>query len=57
MTFTATNFIELMNKVRAYRKANKLWIPNHFVAWLENDLCQQGKWGPETCHEIDMPFD
>jgi hypothetical protein len=46
-------FYDLLLKVNGYLRANDIQVHGDRVAWLQNELCEQHGWGPETCSEVD----
>ena len=50
--FQADIFIELLIKVTGYLRANRMELPKDPVAWLQDSICRQHKWGPETCRSV-----
>lgn len=53
VTFTAEHFPQLLGKVISYHSANRMKLPEDPVSWLQNVLCIQNGWGPETCQLVD----
>ena len=50
--FKADFYPELLAKVMNYLKANKMEVQGSPDAWLQDCMCNQNHWGPETCREI-----
>jgi hypothetical protein len=51
--FKADYFPELLEKVVGYRSANKMELPQNPAAWLQDEICRQHGWGPETCRLVE----
>jgi hypothetical protein len=53
VTFKGEFFPELLEKVTGYLVANKMGMPKNLAAWLQDEMCRQNGWGPETCHSFE----
>lgn len=53
VVFKADFFPELLEKVTGYQRANRMELPENPAAWLQNQVCRQGGWGPETCRLLE----
>lgn len=52
VAFKAEFFPELLEKVVGYLEANKMQVPLDPSGWLQNAMCAQNRWGPETCRPV-----
>lgn len=51
--FEAKFFPELLEKVIGYKRANRMALPENPAEWLQDELCRQHGWGPETCRSVE----
>jgi len=51
--FKAEFYPELLQKVRGYMVANRMEIPEDLPGYLQNEMCEQNGWGPETCRSVE----
>ena len=46
-------FPELLEKVAGYQRANRMELPENPAAWLQDQICRQRAYGPETCRPVE----
>lgn len=51
--FKADFFPELLEKVRGYLVANHIEMPEDLSGYLQDEMCDQNEWGPETCRIVN----